>query len=219
MPGTRMTRQALRVPGSRPRACRIGLPKTMDDGQANADPPDEVLLANIAAGDAAAFAVFYDRHETLWYSLALRMLRDEAEAEDVVQDAAVLIWERAPQYDASLGRPLSWAVTVVRNRAIDRLRANRRRWQLIEAAIADRETTPGIGGESAESGCQHEARLVLQRALEGLPGEQRKAIELAFFAGLSQSEVSERLRQPLGTIKARIRRGMLAMRDALEGAL
>lgn len=179
---------------------------------------DEALFARVAEGDSDAFAAFYDRHEALWYSIALRMLRVEAEAEDIVQEAAVLIWERAPLYKPEQGRPISWAITVLRNKAIDRLRSSRRRGELLERAALEMDvhTAPigaqagGIGGDSVG---------LVQKCLMHLPLEQRQAIELAFFGGFSQSEVAERLREPLGTIKARIRRGMLAMRDALEGAL
>lgn len=178
---------------------------------------DERLFSGIAAGDPAAFGAFYDRHETLFYSLALRILGDPTEAEDVVQEAAVVVWERAPLYNPAHGRPAAWAITIVRNRAIDRLRASRRRNDLLERALADSPAPGSEGIRNAAAGA--EVATILQGALAGLPHEQRQAIELAFFIGLSQSEVAERLGEPLGTIKARIRRGMLAMRDALEGAL
>jgi len=179
---------------------------------------DEELMKRIAEGDAEAFAAFYDRYETLLYSIALKILHTESEAEDVVQDAAVLIWERAPLYQASQGRPASWAVAVLRNKAIDRLRSSRRRGDLMERAteeFAVMESTQ----ESEGTGWSGDSAGLVRKGLVELPVEQRQAIELAFFGGLSQSEIAERLREPLGTIKARIRRGMLAMRDALEGAL
>ncbi|MBL9126898.1 MAG: sigma-70 family RNA polymerase sigma factor, partial [Verrucomicrobiales bacterium] len=98
---------------------------------------DEVLLARVAQGDAEAFAAFYDRHESLLYSIALRILRVESEAEDVLQEAAVLIWERAPLYRSDCGRPVSWAITVLRNKAIDRLRSSQRRGELLERAAEE----------------------------------------------------------------------------------
>lgn len=179
---------------------------------------DEVLFARVAGGDTEAFGVFYDRHEALLYSIALRILHVESEAEDVLQDAAVLIWERAPLYSSAQGKPLSWAVTVVRNKAIDRLRARRRRGELLERAAGEFEVRTGGSGEEVPDFCGESAGMV-RNCLRLLPTEQRQAIELAFFGGLSQSEIAEELKEPLGTIKARIRRGMLAMRDALEGAL
>lgn len=179
---------------------------------------DEALMARIAQGDAEAFAHFYDRYETLLYSIALKILHVESEAEDVVQDAAVLLWERAPSYQATQGRPASWAIAVVRNKAIDRLRSSRRRGELMERATEEFSVREEIG-EGEGLGWTGDSAGLVRKSLGGLPREQRQAIELAFFGGLSQSEIAEQLREPLGTIKARIRRGMLAMRDALEGAL
>ncbi len=182
------------------------------------DQSDEALFARVALGDPEAFAAFYDRHETLWFSIALRILHSEAEAEDIVQEAAVLIWERAPLYNSEFGKPISWTVTVLRNKAIDRLRSSRRRGEVLERAaqeLAGREASAGLGAP----GVSGDSAGLVRKCLLHLPIEQRQAIELAFFGGLSQSEVAERLKEPLGTIKARIRRGMLAMRDALEGAL
>lgn len=186
-------------------------------GETSRDQTDEVLLARVALGDAEAFAAFYDRHESLLYSVALRILRVESEAEDVLQEAAVLIWERAPLYRADGGRPISWAITVLRNKAIDRLRSTQRRGELLERAAEHMAALESpVAGVSDGAG---ESAVLIRKCLTALPLEQQEAIELAFFGGFSQSEIAERLREPLGTVKARIRRGMLAMRDALEGAL
>lgn len=100
--------------------------KGMVDATATNGGSDEELFSRVAAGDAASFAAFYDRHESLWFALALRIVQSVAEAEDVLQEAAVTIWERAPLYDPGQGRPVSWAITVVRNKAIDRVCARRR---------------------------------------------------------------------------------------------
>ncbi len=180
--------------------------------------PDETLFARVANGEEAAFGAFYDRYEGLFFGVALRILRRESEAEDVLQEAAVLIWERAPAYNPKLGRPASWAVTLVRNKAIDRLRSTQRRNDLHERAAG--ELGDSLSGVAADSvALAADASAAVTRTLSRLPSEQREAIELAFFGGLSQGEIAERLAEPLGTIKARIRRGMLAMRDALEGVL
>ncbi len=194
---------------------------THQSSQVSVEETDESLFARVAQGDAAAFACFYDRHESLLFSLAFRIVHDEAEAEDVVQEAAVQMWERAPQYDARLGRPVAWAVTLVRNKAIDRLRASRRREALLERNFEEAVTTgAGMEGTGPDSGATSgDLANLIRRTLATLPREQQQAIELAFLGGFSQSEIAERLCEPLGTIKARIRRGMLAMRDALEGAL
>jgi RNA polymerase sigma-70 factor (ECF subfamily) len=178
---------------------------------------DEELFSRVAGGDAEAFATFYDRHASLLFSVAVRIVGQDTDAEDVLQDAAVLIWERAPQYDRALGRPLSWAVTLTRNKAIDRVRSTRRKLSLL-SEIAEEATAVGsVGDPQPGSGvCQDLASLV-RSALKGLAEDQQRAIELAFFGGLSQSEIAERLGEPLGTVKARIRRGMLHLRDVLEG--
>lgn len=191
----------------------------MIEGSASSETADEVLFTRLAAGDAEAFASFYDRHASLWYSLALRILQDPNEAEDVLQEAAVLVWERARQYDPTLGHPGSWAVTLVRNRAIDRLRAKRRRGDLAERAAEEMIRDEAVGNPAASVGTVSDTASIVRRTLGQLPKEQRRAIELAFFSGLTQSEIAEKLAEPLGTIKARIRRGMITMRDALEGAL
>jgi len=180
---------------------------------------DEALFARIASGDDCAFAEFYDRHAALWFSVSRQILVDEAEAEDVLQEACVLIWERAPSYNRSLGKPLAWAVTVVRNKAIDRFRAGQRKADVFTSLPEGSQDTleSSVGGGVLAFGLE-DAGLVRQ-ALATLARDQRQPIELAFFGGLTQSEIAERLGQPLGTIKARIRRGMLHMRNALEGAL
>jgi RNA polymerase sigma-70 factor (ECF subfamily) len=192
----------------------------MTEAPAIQDTADETLFFRIAGGDASAFELFYDRYERLFFGLVLRILRDEKEAEDVLQDAAVLIWERAPQYHSTLGRPLSWAVTLVRNKAIDRLRAGKRRGDLLERAAGEWGTDEsGVSAPTEPPRVGVDGAEIVKRSLVGLPLEQRQAIELAFFGGLSQSEIADHLKQPLGTIKARIRRGMITLRDALEGAL
>jgi RNA polymerase sigma-70 factor (ECF subfamily) len=180
---------------------------------------DESLFSRMAAGDAEAFAAFYDRHESLFFGLAVRILWDESEAEDVLQDAAVLMWERVPLYKPELGRPLSWAIAVLRNKALDRLRANRRRAESLDRATSELQSTERHGVAEGTGGMGRESLELARQCLEELPTDQREALRLAYFGGLTQSEIAERLGQPLGTIKARIRRGMLAMRDALDGTL
>ncbi len=181
---------------------------------------DEALLSRIAGGDAAAFAAFYDRHSSLLFSITTHVLRDDREAEDVLQEAMVALWERAASYDRMLGKPVSWAITLTRNRAIDRLRALKRRQHGASQPIDELETVLADPAASAsENAMSHESAGLVRAALVDLPGEQRQAIELAFFRGLSHFEIAEKLRVPLGTIKARIRRGMLCLRDALEGSL
>jgi RNA polymerase sigma-70 factor, ECF subfamily len=178
---------------------------------------DAEVLARVAGGDAGAFAEFFDRHSSLLYGVALKILGNEQDAEDVLQDACVLLWERAPLYRPDLGRPVAWAVALTRNKSIDRLRASRRRTEVMGLAAEEPLSAPGAGVTSADQVISAESGESVVRALATLPSEQREAIELAFLGGLTQQEISRRLGQPLGTIKARIRRGMLALRDVLEG--
>ena len=183
-------------------------------------PVDIELMKRISEGDTLAFAKFYDRYSALLFSIATKVVGDVQEAEEVLQDSARLVWERAPFYDPTLGKPLSWAVVITRNRAIDRLRTLRRKSEAIakitEQAAADFLTH---GRKPPSEAISSENCTLLRGALTSLPAEQRVAIELAFFTGLSQTEIAAQLGQPLGTIKARIRRGMLAMREALEEQL
>lgn len=183
------------------------------------EPADAELFDRIARGDEAAFATFYDRHATLLYSIAFRIVGDATEAEDILQEAAVLIWERAPAYSPALGKPASWAVTIVRNKAIDRYRSSRRKAAVLTEMPGDTGGPPVDDREATRPNFDGTDAAFIRKALDNLAADQRQAIELAFFGGLTQTEIAERLGQPLGTIKARIRRGMLHMRDALEGAL
>jgi RNA polymerase sigma-70 factor, ECF subfamily len=188
-----------------------------------APPPDDrqivdaQLMQQIARGDKHAFSQLYDRFVGPLYGTALRILRDPAEAEDVVHDAFLTVWEKAATFDLARGSAFSWAVTLVRNRAIDRLRRRRRRAELLaESAPADlgysEDSPAAIGGETVIAG---EDAHAVRAAVAQLPLEQQRALELAFFGGLTQEQIAEKLSQPLGTVKARIRRGLLKLRDLL----
>ena len=179
---------------------------------------DAELIRRIAGGDRAAFADFYDRHSTLMFSVACKILRDTGEAEDVLQEIFSQIWEKAGAFDPHQGRAASWVATLVRNRAIDRIRASQRRARLADEA----GTEMAIAAETHtvnETIYGHDKAKLIQSAIAELPDEQRRAVELAYFSGLTQNEISEKLAEPLGTIKARIRRGLLKLRDQLEGRL
>ena len=173
------------------------------------DPQGDVkLIDRIVARDERAVGELYDRHNRLLYGLILRILRDRAEAEEVLQEVFVLVWTRAATYDVALGSPAGWLVRIARNRAIDRLRANSVRLRAADAA------PPPLPGDSPESSASaSEQQRAVARALDSLPGDQRKLIEQAYFLGLTQSELAERHRLPLGTVKTRIRTGMLALRQ------
>ena len=150
------------------------------------------------------------------FGLAVKILNNATTAEDVLQEVFVQIWEKAPTYDPQLGKPLTWAVTLTRNRAIDRLRATQRGQKLVEAATQEQQVAEEFSGASDEALVSREMAQHIRGALSGLPADQRQAIELAFFSGLTQTEIATALNAPLGTVKARIRRGMLQLRDSLQ---
>lgn len=170
---------------------------------------DVVLLERIAARDANAVGELYDRHSRLLYSLILRILRDRAETEEVLQEVFVGVWNRVATYNPVLGSPVGWLVGIARNRAIDRLRANAARRRAVEAAWADQEQV------RPEAPMDDEQRAIAQ-ALDAIPGEQRQLIEEAYFLGFTHSELAERHQLPLGTVKTRIRTGLLALRERLS---
>ena len=187
------------------------------------DPTDLSLLQRIAARDTAALAELYDRHNQLLFSLILRIVRDRGEAEEILQETYVRVWTRVEMYDARMGRPLPWIVRVARNCAIDRLRARRVRATVDATAIdlaAVEAAAPATGIQTPEAAVLiTERRRTLTDALAGLPAEQRQLIEAAFFEGYTHSELAQRFGLPLGTIKTRIRAGMIAIRKRLEQAV
>jgi RNA polymerase sigma-70 factor, ECF subfamily len=181
---------------------------------------DQVVLGRMGRGDDAALAELYDRHARPVYSLALRILQDTADAEDIVQEVFTQAWRQASRYDASRGAPAAWLLTMARSRAIDRLRARRVR----PDAVALPETLRDIPNPT-DRVTAADAQLVsaeqveqVRKALSGLPLLQRAALELAYYEGLTHAEIAERLEQPLGTVKTRIRLAMLKLRDVLAGA-
>ncbi len=187
------------------------------------DPTDLGLLQRITARDTAAVAGLYDRHCRLLFGLILRIVRDRGEAEDILQEVFVRVWNRAAKYDAQLGAPLPWLVGVARHCAIDRLRARRVR-AAVDAPAVDRDsleaTAPAADIRTPEAAVlEAERRGKLTDALAGLPAEQRRLIEAAFFEGYTHSELAQRFELPLGTVKTRIRAGMLAMRQKMEHAV
>jgi RNA polymerase sigma-70 factor (ECF subfamily) len=176
---------------------------------------DAVALA--AAGDGGGVTALYDRHARALYALALRIVQIEAEAEDVLQEVFAQVFRQAGRYDAGRGTVLGWLLTITRTRAIDHVRARRRRGddfsrRASEAAAAN---LPAPGANQERQALTAEDIQRVRRALDELPAEQRRAIELAYYEGLSQSEIAARLAEPLGTIKSRIRTAMLRLRDAL----
>ena len=179
----------------------------------------EDLLRRIGRGEREAFESFYDRFSALIYSTALRVLNSSQEAEDVTQEVFHMIWEKAPLYDSSRGKPLTWAITITRNKSIDRLRSLQRRHRLqdgLEQEIDRREVF--AEREPFDELDHHEKGLRVRSAVFKLNKAQREAIEMAYFRGLTQQEIASRLSEPLGTIKARIRRGMLQLKKLIGRA-
>ena len=179
---------------------------------------DVGLLRSIGEGDRYAFSCFYDQYSRLLFSIAFRILNDQKDSEDVLQEVFVQIWDKAGTYNPRLGKPISWAVTLTRNKAVDFIRAHQRRFKLIEHASTEMEVRAGFATAN-ESVHRPEHAELISSAVAELPADQRMAIEMAFFSGFTQNEISETLKEPLGTIKARIRRGMLKLRDRLEGCI
>jgi len=178
---------------------------------------DGELIRRMARGDKLACSTFYDRFSRPIYSVALRILNDQAEAEDVVQDVFLTLWKKAATYNASRGSAFGWAITLTRNRAIDRLRLRRRHSTLLQQSSPD--DLPGghatSDTHSADDLILREKTSAVRAALSTLPSEKLRTLELAFFSGLTQQEIATQLGEPLSTVKARIRRGLLKLRDTL----
>ena len=173
------------------------------------------LLLRIAAKDRQALADFYDTTAHILFSTAVRIVGDAQEAEEVMQDVFVQIWEKAAAFDAQLGTPLNWVLRITRNRSIDRLRSRQRRARVIQEFETEFLEIPAPQ-PACYAGLSEDELTEVRSAVNSLPADQRQAIELAFFGGLSHGEIAATLNEPLGTVKARIRRGMLKLRDALE---
>jgi RNA polymerase sigma-70 factor (ECF subfamily) len=192
----------------------------------NSDTPTDLgLLQRIVARDETAVAELYDRHSRLAFSVIRRILRSAADAEDVLQETFVRVWSRAETYDARLGSPATWLTRIARNRAIDRLRAQRARAD-VDASQAGacepetralepetREAPPDVLMQDAA------AAGAIRDAVAGLPEAQRVLIEAAFFDGYTHQELAIRFSVPLGTVKTRIRAGLTALRGRLEQAV
>ncbi|MEO8352544.1 MAG: sigma-70 family RNA polymerase sigma factor [Chthoniobacteraceae bacterium] len=174
------------------------------------------LMKRIGEGNPASFETLYDRFSGVLFSTAYRVLNNQEAAEDVLQDVFIQIWEKAPLYDPTRGKPMTWAVTLTRNKAIDRLRSTVRRNRLQDDVEREAESFEKFDDRSAfEAVAAGETSQLVREAIQKLSTDQREAIEFAFFSSLTQTEIAERLNEPLGTIKARIRRGMMKLHDLL----
>jgi RNA polymerase sigma factor (sigma-70 family) len=171
---------------------------------------DEEVLERVARADEAALAEAYDRFGRVAYGLAVRILRDAALAEDAVQDAFLAVWRTAVSFDPSRGTASTWIMTLVHRRAVDVVRReDRRRAQPLDDA------PQGTGETTDEQAAVREQRRAVQAALAQLSPDQREALELAYYGGLSQTELSERLGVPLGTVKSRMFAALARLRDLL----
>jgi RNA polymerase sigma-70 factor, ECF subfamily len=180
-----------------------------------ADPENTELLSRIARGDEAAFARFYDQFAHGLYSLVYKILNDEKETEDVLQEGFTQIWKKAATYDGNRSSAFTWAVMIMRNKAIDHIRSRQRQSRLAEEAALESSQDQEMQEDDGVS--RNEQRLIVRAALDKIPRDQRQAIDLAFFSGLTQMQIAEKLGEPLGTVKARIRRGLLKLRESLNG--
>jgi len=179
---------------------------------------DQEMIARIGRRDQSAFSALYDRLSAPLYALALKMLGDDADAQDALQEVFVQIWSRARTYDPEKSSVFSWAVLLTRSRAIDRLRARDRRLRVVVGSTAEEnkvaEATDASTVESAaDTANKKDEAAHVRSLLNSLPGDQRQAIELAFFGHRTHHEIAAELGQPLGTVKARIRRGLLKLRE------
>lgn len=181
---------------------------------------DDELMDRLAGRDLAAFETLYDRYGDLVYSVSLRVVGDTYVAEDVTQDVFVRVWRRPEQFDVSRGKFVTWLLSVARNRSIDhrRSQARRMRHEALPSTDEEEDVLPSDDSrdDPAAATVLSDDCAAVRAALEVLPAEQKLAIQLAYFGGLTQQEIANKLGQPLGTVKTRIRLGMQKMRGALQ---
>ena len=174
------------------------------------------LLRRIAEQDRHALGEFYDQTAGSLFSVAFRILGNTQDAEEVIQDVFVQIWTKASTFNPEIGQAFHWVLSMLRNRCIDRLRARHRRARVIVEPSEDQEFEMVAETTSTKTALAENELVAIRSAVGTLPKEQRQAIEMAFFGGLTHPEIAEALNEPLGTVKARIRRGMLKLRESLE---
>jgi RNA polymerase sigma-70 factor, ECF subfamily len=208
-------------PGTRPEppvgarhAVRSATPgPDVEDEFGEGEVSDAELIRRVAAGDPASFEALYDRHAGAVFGMAVRVLRDPAQSEEVAQEVLVEAWRTAARFDPSLGSVRAWVVTMARRRAIDRVRsvesADARE---ARAAVADHTPEFDQVSEEVEARLEHER---VRNCLEALTSTQRESIELAYFGGHTYREVAEQLNLPLGTVKTRLRDGLIRLRDCM----
>ena len=191
----------------------MSLPKS---SKASSSQPDlNLLITRVAAGDQLAMTSLYDTSSRVIYGLLLRILSEHALAEEVLLDVYMQVWRQAGSYDEVRGSPMAWMLTIARSRAIDRLRSGRQEL-LLRDPFERLEENARSEIDVEETAAIAEVQARVRDAVETLPAEQREVIELAYYGGFSHSEIALQLRQPLGTVKTRIRLGMMKLRDILQ---
>ena len=176
---------------------------------------DSMLIGRMMAGDEAALSTLYDRYSAMLFGMLMRILRDKQAAEEVLQDIFLQLWRNAGQFDAGRGSLAAWLLVIGRNRAISRLRGRSGREVLEEEEGAFANTF--VSSQNVEEEAwRTELRASLTAALSRLPEEQRQAVELAYFEGMTQSEIAARTRAPLGTVKTRVRTAMQSLKQILD---
>ncbi len=180
---------------------------------------DEMLIEGVAAGEHDALSALYDRYQGLMYGMATRITRDGSLAQDVVQDAFVGIWKNAARYSSERASARTWILSITHHRAVDILRRRRPTSELPEVEGPARTPDQLVLGDIWPEVAERLDASTVRGALESLPAAQRQAIELAYFGGLTQQEIASRTETPLGTVKSRVRLGLLQMRRVLSGGL
>ena len=178
---------------------------------------DATLVTRVSAGDGDAMAALYDRYSRVVYSFSLRMLADAGSAEDLTQEVFLRLWRQGGSYQPSRGAFLTWLLSITHNMAIDEIRRRKRRPVLVETSEDDQTLTmlPDLRADVEGAAWLTSLQAIVREALREIPPAQRQTIELAYFSGLTQREIADRLYEPLGTIKTRMRLGLLKMRDRL----
>src|SRR5499427_7109375 len=175
---------------------------------------DRALIRDMAERNPKALDAFYERYNRLAFSLVFRIVGNRADAEDVLSDVFWQVWQQSSRYDSSRGKPVAWLLTISRTRAIDRLRSTSR--QQMETQVEKAQLDPPSSAAEPDPFVRADVRGAVQEALQSLPEQQRIPLEMAYFQGMSHTEIAAALGQPLGTIKDRIRTGMLHLKKRLR---
>ncbi len=205
------------IDAAQPRQVEAGRLPAAEAIKPAANVDDAELLQKISRRDADAFAALYDRYATVLYSLCLAVLKKPDEAEDVLQECFLTVWEKAFAFNGMKGSAYTWLVTLTRHRAIDRLRSKNFQMRLQKPVDFDFDAIADDGANTPlEAASFAERAEIVQKAFAALPVEQREVLRLAYFEGCSQSEIAGRLQVPLGTVKTRVRQGMKKLHSFLS---